>query len=368
MTPTADAGCWEPITALVRDATERLRQNPRTAWFRIGDALLEFVSDHDALLEQLDAFYGDCRDSPPASGDAGIRCLATVLPGSRLVCLSFEGPQVPDPLESARSAQRMVRRPQYVEVAGPMPGWRWLVRTEEENRFLIAGNGRTVLVNLEEADAEFVAECIVGVVQRAQTGVLFLHAASVGIAGAGALLIGPSRGGKSATALTLAWRGHAFLGDDVAAVRLAAQELLPFRKSAGLREGPLARVLCDRLPPARLEAAGIRRGQPRTLVRVSELFPASATGPLPLRFAFLLDGFADRTTITPYRAELLDVGRLRSVATETSSAWGISPARDLMNFLVVIDLLSRLRCYRLRLGPPEESAGFIEAAVEANRS
>ena len=132
---------------------------------------------------------------------------------------------------------------------------------------------------------------IVCVAQSVQTGMLFLHAGSVGVGGAAALLIAPTGGGKSTTALAVAQRGHAFLGDDVAAVRLATRELLPFPRSAGLREGPLAASL-ERPGPAPAATCGppTATASSGRCVRVSDLFPGSVSGPLPLRFAFVLDG------------------------------------------------------------------------------
>jgi len=364
--PIADPDCWDEVPALVLEAAERLRRSPRTAWFHIGDAYLEVLSDHDALFHEFETVYGDCGVPPPAPATPRIRCTASALPGVPLLSLSFDGRRVPDPLETARSPYRFLQRQRYVEVPGPMSGWRQLVNAEAGNRLLVASKGRTALVNLDEAPPEFVVDCVVGIVQSAQENVLFLHGASVGVAGAGALLIGPSGGGKSTLALALAWRGHAFLGDDVAAVRLATGEVLPFPKSAGLREGPLARLLDERLRASRHVLAASRQGVPRTLVRVGDLFPTSVGGPLPLRFAFLLDGFADRATITAYRPQLSDLKRLQSVVTDTSSDWGISPGRDLMNYLTVVNLLSRLQCHLVQLGSPEETASLIEAAMEGS--
>jgi hypothetical protein len=185
----------------------------------------------------------------------------------------------------------------------------------------------------------------------------------VGVAGSGALLIGRTGGGKSTTTLALAWRGHAFLGDDVAAVRLATRELLPFPRSAGLRDGPLARSLERQVRACRHMLATSRHGIGRTLVRVSDLFPWSVSGPLPLRFAFVLDGFAERATISDFRPGLEELKRLQSVATDTSAAWGLSPGRDLMLFLSVVNLLSGLRCHLVQLGSPEETASVIEAVM-----
>jgi hypothetical protein len=363
-TTIAELDRWGVVPALVVEAAARLRQYAPTAWFQIGDAYLEVASDYDVLIRELEALYGDCGIPSPPPGTAHIRCTASVLPGLPLLSLSFDGPRLPDLLEVARSPYRFLLRQCYVESPGPISGWRQLVNTDAGNRLLVASNGRTAVINIDEAPPEFAVDCIFGVVQSVQAGVLFLHAASVGVEGVGALLIAFTRGGKSTMALTLAGRGHVFLGDDVAAVRLSTQELLPFPKSAGLRDGPLARLLDERVRACRHVRAVNRHGEARLLVRVSDLFPSAMGGPLPLRFAFLFDGFADRATINPFRPQLAELKRLHPLVTEASSAWGLSPGRDLMNFLVVVNLLSRLRCHVVKHGSPEETASLIEAAME----
>jgi hypothetical protein len=101
------------------------------------------------------------------------------------------------------------------------------------------------------------------------------------------------------------------------------------------------------------------------LVRVSELFPwATAGAPLPLRFAFVLDRFGDRARVSPFRPGLAEIGRLRAVASETVPSWAISPGRDLMRFLSVVNLLSGLSCHLVELGSPEETADLIQTVME----
>jgi hypothetical protein len=337
--------------------------SPVTWWFRFGDALLQVVSDHASLLQELDAFYGDCRVPEPSPDGFRIRCAASLLPGVPLLVLSFDGPRQPDLIGVALSPYRFRLRQHYVEAPTPVPGWRLLVNGHADNRLLVATNGRVGLVNLDEAPAEFVIDLIVTAVVSVQLGVLFLHAASVGVGGSGALVLGPTEGGKSTTALAVAQRGHAFLGDDIAAVRLATRELLPFPKSAGVREGSQARSLERQMRGCRHLLATTRDGIRRTLVRVSDLFPWSVSGPLPLRFAFLLEGLADRAAISPFRPGLAELPRLKPMVTDSSATWGISPGRDLLLFLSVVNLLSGLHCHLVQRGSPEETARVIEAAM-----
>jgi len=366
--PNSEIESRDALPDLLREAAKGPRRAERSEWFRIGDGHLEVLSDHDALFAELETVYGDCAVAPPAPGTPRIRCRARALHESPFLWLSFDGPRFSDPIEVAHSPYRFLRRQRYAELPASLPGWRRLVGAQDADRLLIASDGKTALVNLDEAPPEFAVDCIVGVAQSSLTDVLTLHGASVGVGGAGALLVGATGGGKSTLALTLAWRGHAFLGDDVAIVRAAGPEILPFPKSAGLREGPLMRLLGERVRASRHALAASRHGLTRILVRVSDLFPGSVHGPLPLRFAFFLDGFADQAAIAPYRPQLTDVKRLQSLVNDSTPGWGMTPGRDLMNYLSAVDLFSRLRCYLVQLGGPEESARLIEAAMEGSCS
>lgn len=294
-----------------------------------------------------------------------MRCSATLLEGTPLLSLTFDVVPSRHPVEIATGMYRFCRNQPYVEFPSPISGWRTVIDTSAGERLLVASDGRNALINLDLAPPEFVLDCIVGIVLAAQPGILFLHAASVGIAGSGALLLAPSFGGKSTTSLSLASRGHAFLGDDVAAVRLATREVLPFPKSAGLREGPLAGLLRERLQTCRHVNAPARNGDVRTVVRVSDLFPQSASGPLPLRFAFLLDGITGTAKISSFQPGRGELQRLRSmIVLDAESRWGVSPGRDLMQLLTVMNLLSELRCYLLEVGPIEKTADLIERTMQ----
>ena len=350
---------------LAAGAVGRSHASHARAWFRIGDVCLELVSDYQDLLEEFETRYRDCGLAERSQDLINIRCTAGYLPGTSLLWLSFDGSNLPDPMEAALTPFRMLRHlRRYVEQRGPLPGWRMLVNTEASNRTLAAGDSRTLVINLDESPPEFVTDCIVSLVQSAQQGVLFLHAASFGIGGAGALLIGRSGAGKSTTSVALAARGHSFLGDDLAAVRLATREVLPFPKSARLRDGSFVRSLDCRVRACRHTTVTDPKGIARTLISMGDLFPASVGGPLPLRFAFLLDGFGERVAIKAFRPQIGDVKRLKSVVSETIPSWGISPGRDLMKFLTVEKLLSELQCYLLELGSPDESVAAIENVME----
>jgi len=356
---------WKSAQSLVGEAAGQVQQSARIAWFRIGDACLEVVSDYQPLLDTLEAHYGDCRLNQLPLGLASIRCTVGYFHDVSLLWLSFQGACVRATIDASLTPFRMLRHLQCdVETLDGVAGWRLFVRAGTSSLTLAAGEDSNLLINLNEAPLEVVTDCIIGVVQSAQPGVLFLHAASVGVAGVGALLIGESHRGKSTMALTFARRGHAFLGDDVAAVRLATREVLAFPKSAGLRDGPLARPLDAQLQGGRHMPVIGADGVLRTMVRVGDLYPVSTSGPLPLRYAFLLDGFAECAAFREFRPGLGNLTTLRAVVSETLPSWGLSPGRDLLRFLIVVNLLSALRCYLVDLGSPDDSAALIEEAME----
>ncbi|HEX2827007.1 MAG TPA: hypothetical protein VHP37_11720 [Burkholderiales bacterium] len=323
----------------------RGQRPPHRAAFRIGDAGIEIASDVPELLDDFESRYGDC--AVEAAGDeADIRCTATFRPPGAAIRLAFDGPRVPATFDAVLTPFRMLRH---------LEG--------DVGRILTFEDDRTLLIDREAAPPDFVTDCVMALVQSVQRGVLFLHAASVGIAGSGVLLIGASSAGKSTTSLGLAARGHAFLGDDVAAIRLASRELLPLPKAARLRDGPFARSLEPRLRTCRHLRVGGPDGTSRTLVRVGDLFPGSVGGPLPLRYAFLFERFAARAAIEPIRPQLADLTRMKSVVSETIPSWGLSPGRDLMKFLSITRLLSALKCYRVELGSTDETSALIENIV-----
>lgn len=364
----SSVGCaWrEALPLLVQRAAGRVPCSPRVRRYRFGAAVVEVTTDHQPLIDELETFYGDCACDDAALDANRIGCSATLLTGTPLLWLLFDSIPARSPVDVALGMYRFCRRSPYIEQATPCPAWRAVTDTTEATGLIVAGSEKMALVNLDLAPPEFVLDCIVGNALAAQPDILFLHAASVGIAGAGALILAPSFGGKSTIALTLASRGHAFLGDDVGAIRLATRELLPFPRSAGLRDGPLERMLRARLHTCRHVRAPARDGAMRTVVRVSELFPQSVSGRLPLRFAFLLDGITERAKITPFQPRQSELRRLRSlVVLDAAPAWGRSPGRDLMQLLGVMHLLSGLRCYRLETGSIDDAAGLIEHAMTA---
>src|SRR6185295_7685019 len=101
---------------------------------------------------------------------------------------------------------------------------------------------------------------------------------------------------------------------------------------------------------------------------IGDLFPSASGSALPLRFAFVLDGFAESAAVAPFQPGIADAHSLKAVVSESIPSWGLSPGRDLMKFLTVVNLLSDIHCYRIKLGSPEASAAAIEDLMEATCS
>lgn len=329
---------------------------------RIAEIDLDIASNDAPFLEELVGRYGDCVVPGPGAA-AALRC-AIGRTREGFLAFDFSGAVVPDPFDSALTPFRMLRHLRGEVVDGhPKPGWKAFVRGGNRDDILIAGNRTRLLVRLDGYTRDLATDCLVAVALRAQPEILFLHAASFAIAGRGALLIGSAKSGKSSMVLALASRGHGFLGDDLAAVRCAKAELLPYPKSAGLRAGPPAEEIEARACAFRSIPGTGLDGIPRRYVRVGDMFPRSASESKPLECVFILDGFAQSARLTSYRPDLKDIQRLKVVASENVPGWGDSAGGDLMRFLRVTDLLSRVRCYLLKLGGLDESAVLIEQAM-----
>ena len=191
---------------------------------------------------------------------------------------------------------------------------------------------------------------------------LFLHAASVGIDGAGILFIGPTGSGKTTTALALGARGHAYFGDDMAAIRTASAELLVFRTTASVRPGPHARALSHHLEAGHWDPPHAD-GLPRLRLRVAHVLPDAHPKPLPLRRALFLRRFADAPALEPFTPtpKALSPTALNNALW---LAWGTAPQRRLLQFMLFVRTLTRVRCAWLDIGPPEATADLIEQTME----
>lgn len=184
-----------------------------------------------------------------------------------------------------------------------------------------------------------------------------VHAAAIGVNGAGALLVGHGGAGKSSTAVACLARGHAFLGDDYCAVSMDPEPTVHSIFSTGKLFPADAAILSPAIDASRYE------GKPDDEKRIL-FFADDPAAPLPkalpLRAIFaprLGDGGATRAR--PMRAMNAVLPVLTSTAAQTPGVGG--------ELLVALSRLARtLPCFELVLGSDRTAvADVIQRTMEA---
>ena len=193
-----------------------------------------------------------------------------------------------------------------------------------------------------------------------------IHAASLRIGASGIVLVGASEAGKTTTSLNLAARGHTLLGDEVALIRLATNEIVPFRRAVNMRSGRHGQELAATLGLCDGDDDPVSGPRWAGLHRIGELFPGRSAYPAPLRAAFFLTGFADQPSVEPFRFTLDQKEIFDWITTPEIAycSWGLSPARRAFRLLVLRQVLSRIPCWALRLGSPRDTVRLIERTLE----
>jgi hypothetical protein len=362
----ASAGDW-----CARASEISVAAGEALAWraaYRLGDAVLEVASDCDALIGELSDHYGECEIAPTdLQGQAlpRVRAVVRARDGARLALIRYESmPSIPAFDLALGLLKHPAADPRYIEGAPQADGWRLIVQSTTAAA-VVAARGQDLLVDLSHAGARLLGQLLVDPVLALQRGLLFAHAASVGIAGAGVLLVGPSGSGKTTTAVSLASRGHRYFGDDVAALRIESAELLPFWRIAHVRPGPHAQSLGHHLATGAWDAP-YSDGLPRLRLRVADVFPSAASAPLPLRRALFLRSFAAQPRIERFIPTVSEFGRGSRFALNNTLwvAWGTTPPLRLMQFMLFQRLLERVPCAWLDVADPEATADLIEHSLE----
>jgi hypothetical protein len=98
------------------------------------------------------------------------------------------------------------------------------------------------------------------------------------------------------------------------------------------------------------------------VVQARELFPADPVAPVALRAAFLLRSFRKRPRVERFAPSVAQMDTLRDLPLRLQ--WGIAPALRLLRFAQAVRALTRVPCYFLDVGRPEETADLIEKIVE----
>jgi hypothetical protein len=372
---------FDPVTSTPQDWWLRApelcqaiqRRPPDATWiasYRLGDAILAIDTDDRAIAESVRELFGECAVSGEQSALPRVRCTLRTHPDGEFVYVHLAASEPLDGLElfssllEPRPLQRCFVRP------SPLAGWH-LVGWKDSPRPIAAIQQVTALVRAPElrtADffrdfaLDFFRDAAAAAALRIQSGVLFLHAASVCVGGAGVLFTGRAGAGKTTLALTLGSRGHGLLGDDLAALRQESLELLPVRRTLHIRRGPRAARVEKALRERSIEVEAKPATTPRAVVQARNLFSVDPVAPSVLRAAFFLRAFRKRPGLERFVPSLTQMGPLRHLPIRMQ--WGITPARRVLRFAQAARCFARVPCYHLDVGLPEETADLIEKTVE----
>lgn len=327
----------------------------RSAFSVVGGSLI-VETDEPAVLDEISLLVGS---EVGASEDPPFPVVLRASVSSRkgvddrgLITLHCDDPEIDGPQDILLGLS--AAEPVFTLIPSAVVGVvQVALRGESEPLFLI--EGRRCLFRRGPGWPSAVALFVFNRFLRARRDALFFHAASVAVAGRGVLIVGPREAGKSTTAIALAARGHALLGDDLACYLPASGLLVPFARALGIRPGPRASAASAALQ--RLGRDPDREGTQR--VSVQQMALGGAPGPVPLRAVLFLDGFAAHPEVSRVSASRDHIARLQPMAGSLVNA---PPAERVFQ---MARLLSRVTVFQVRLGDPDETARQIEEALSA---
>jgi hypothetical protein len=188
----------------------------------------------------------------------------------------------------------------------------------------------------------------------------------VQIGEAAAILIGASRAGKTTLGLHLATRGHPLLGDEIALIRPATREVVPFRRSVNVRTGPHGDELAAALGLSAERNGSTSPAQWAGSHRITALFAGRPARPTRLRAAFFLAGFADQPARKAFQLTLDREDVIGWITTPEIAycSWGLAPTRRAFRLMVLRQALSQTPCWLLKVGRPGDTAALIERTME----
>jgi hypothetical protein len=358
---------WARAVALARGTESPERDRVSVAAYGFGEVVVELFSQDESVLRPFSQLYAECAVPPGSTpGHHRLRCFLRPDRGSDLLSATFELPVPLDLVEIVLAVLQTRRDAYYVARDLTGTGWRQVTSVARPAVPLVAINGSHVLFDAAELWPAFLRDLLVGAALTSQKEILFFHAASVSVGGRGVLFIGRGGTGKTTLALALAARGHGVLGDDYTALRPGNLTLLPFRRNVHIRPGPRAQGVQEALQRGRYEIEVFSDGQSRLNATVQDLFPEAPAPHVRLAAAFFLRRFGPEPGLAPFRPSLEQLEWLKPLAFSgpIRASWGISPGRRILGFLRVIDILSKIRCYSLDVGPPDETAARVERALE----
>jgi len=269
--------------------------------------------------------------------------------------ISFEDPE---PLDQLAFALALFPERGFTEIAAPPLGWKVLGIPTPQGVEGIGIAGEHLLARAPTRWQSLAGSLVFSRLIRLQRELLFFHAGSIGIRGRGLLLVGPKGSGKTTLSLALAARGHDFLGDEMAGVRIGPLELVPIRRSLAVRDGVRARDVELALERVEAPYEAFPDGTQRRRAYAAELFPGTGPPATPLTDIVFLQGFGPQPRLRPAPAGREQLGGMTPLG---ASMWGTNPMRRARDLLSII---SRARCWTLEAGAPEETATLLEQRLE----
>jgi hypothetical protein len=347
------AAWWSEAPGLFETAFRNPQGRARTTRYRFGLGVLELDCDDAGLNRRFGELYpeGEIADGVPSTGPQ-VRCEVRSLVDPAVAAIRFADPEALDPI---RFCATLFPNRNYIPGPDGPDGWRTLSMRDDPERPLIAMKEEGAMADRGRSWQPLVANLGLNRLLRLQRDVLFFHAGSASIGGNGLLLVGPKGSGKTTLSITLAARGHGFLGDEVGAVHVGDGRLLPFRRAAAIREGIRARALDRRLASQRFPSETFPDGSLRTLASVAELFPHAPVTEARLSRVFFLRGFAPHPRAEPFEFGREHVPLLTPLG---STLWGQASG---LRLLQLARLLAAARCYHLEAGLPDETADLLES-------
>jgi hypothetical protein len=308
--------------------------------------------EDEVLVRRFRRLYPeDANENAGSERSIRVKCIVRVDDDAALAQVIFHDPE---PLDSFAFCQSLFPDRRYVEGPGGPQCWRTIASKQNPDVPQIALRDNYALVDRRQIWQPFIANYAINRVLRLQYKILFFHAASIGIGGCGAMIVGPKASGKTTTAMALAAGGHNFLGDEIAAVDRTTRAMLPFRRAVSIRAGPRARGVDEHLARQRHVVEKFPDGGERTLVDVSSIFPQTGAPSPTLSCVFFLRQFAEHPTAEPFA---FGMEHFRMLSPLACSMWGMP------NGVRMIDLsrmLHGVRCYILDPGQPEATADLVE--------
>jgi hypothetical protein len=326
-------------------------------WYCFGQTLLRMDCDDHAFSRRFKDIYGECAVEPAKDMTTPhVDFRVASLPSNPNV---LEVSIIPKPPDGADFIRRLVPERRYLDCKETTTGWKMLALPEAPEEPVLSFGPNGILVSRSHPWQHAIALYAISSAFRMRPDVYLFHAASVGISGRGVLLSGAKGAGKTTLSLCFASRGHAFLGDEWAAVSSSTCELLPLRRTASIRQGPRAMGLDEYLNRHSCEMETLPDGTQRLRANVGAVFPRALPQVVPLTDIFFLRRFAPRPAVerfTPSRGELPPISPL------LASVWGHPPAE---RALQMFRTLGKARWWHLDVGgSPEETADLIEETLK----